>query len=1090
MSLIHSLENIKDEIPGFAYIKPENLATPELMAEDLENQFNKGNEIDTFNRWLKDLVNAGMELKPDQPDHIEALSENEQKRRKELRHEVFLNISKAKWARVQYKDHAFDDFGCRYFVEGIMKYTKDEAGDKEYNKKVHDYIQMAIKGDFKPDSPAMKDPEVQKMRNEFIQMHRDYLEKAIAFDMEEAIKEDLSMEFCAKHAGEIYTSSLVELQFQNIRSNFAKWGIEDEECTKLMKKQESCGNFLDMAVRKVSAMSSSAFPYMSLDDGNYLWQIAGMAPDMPETSQYFNAYADEVHGFDDCALSGEVQAVLDMFEQGGFDRRDVEIIKPGSDKDNPEYIDAWPDSKRYFDNTRDFVFTVKSYHDIQVPVHLDTNMGLTKALILKSLKGIEPQNPEVLNEYQAIQQTVTKLKSAYKKYVPVKKTDEDPTVISRQVAKNMNYYYTHQDFGGFFAKVREISTFDSEKRQNEFVKMRKAHNDIQPMCSPETYDAFFKGRLTGFRTITDPKEIKERQRIHDLAWDEFQNYAQKVLPINLPYKYPKGIDRFAQALFFGLQKPEDKQKLYELTSKNGNPADGDPEMRQQYATLIKHSIDYMIKLQGQLERINNLDDEEFIKKIMPYMGLVSYMSAADDGLRIEGVSDGYDQDTIERVKSLNSVGAKSMDKIQRILDTHYPAMTFKSAADMTYSELNISNSVVNEADGKTVNGILGLDLLTADVHWLNNALSKGLFSINPIVNDKINAAVGMDIESDSSFCHIVDKDGKRLPNISDVGIALDKGEIVYVQTRKDLKKGWHSTELIPIYCGGSIKDNKVLAGDEALKQAALDNKDKTYSAEEELKKYDQAHPKPTIGWFDNLIASVVSAVTFNNYETTAWGKYRQDTDEWERAREAAKEEYTIKQEKIDSIKSGKIPKTAKDKLKEYRNENETDYQNQIKNFENKIKTEEKNIIDRFVTDESKLNINASIRKINETQSKGPLKDLAKGIAEVIAATAVQEKLSKYVGDKKFAEKYANITNSFNKKDEVSKIMKSGEFTEFFKQYRKKDNQKINSIDDAKNVYQDYLKVSATMQQKNQQLAGKKVQQLDEQKPQVEMQKLN
>lgn len=1090
MSLIHSLENIKDEIPGFAYIKPENLATPELMAEDLENQFNKGNEIDTFNRWLKDLVNAGMELKPDQPDHIEALSENEQKRRKELRHEVFLNISKAKWARVQYKDHAFDDFGCRYFVEGIMKYTKDEAGDKEYNKKVHDYIQMAIKGDFKPDSPAMKDPEVQKMRNEFIQMHRDYLKKAIAFDMEEAIKEDLSMEFCAKHAGEIYTSSLVELQFQNIRSNFAKWGIEDEECTNLMKKEESCGSFLEMAARKVSAMSSSAFPYMSLDDGNYLWQIAGMAPDMPETSQYFNAYADEVHGFDDCALSGEVQAVLDMFEQGGFDRRDVEIIKPGSDKDNPEYIDAWPDSKRYFDNTRDFVFTVKSYHDIQVPVHLDTNMGLTKALILKSLKGIEPQNPEVLNEYQAIQQTVTKLKSAYKKYVPVKRGDENRTASEDQIEKNRHYYALHLSFEQFFSHVREISTLEDTDRHDEFVKMRKAHNNIQPMCSPETYDAFFKGKITGFRTITDPKEIKERQRIHDLAWDEFQNYTQKVLPINLPYEYPKGIDRFAQALFFGLQKPEDKQKLYELTSKNGNPANGDPEMQQQYATLIKHSIDYMFKMQGQLERINKLEDEEFIKKIMPYMGLVTYMAAADDSLKIKGVSNDYDQDTIERVKSLNSVGTKSLDRIQRILDTHYPAMTFKSAAEMTFTELNMSEKTVDAMDEKVVNGIMGLNLMTADVQWTTETLTKGLLTINPIVNAKINAAVGMDVEQDSTVCHFVDTDGNKITGLVDVGLKLDQGEIIYVQTRKNLEQGRHNSDLIPIYCGGSIKDNKVLAGDEALKQAALDNKDKTYSAEEELKKYDQAHPKPTIGWFDNFIANVVSAVTFNNYETTAWEKYRQDTESWERAREAAKEEYTIKQEKIDSIKSGKIPKTAKDKLNEYRNENEVNYQNQIKKFENKILIEEKNIIDRFVTDESKLNINASIKKINETQSKGPLKDLAKGLAEVIAANAVQEKLSKYVGDKKFAEKYANITNSFNKKDEVSKIMKSGEFTEFFKQYRKKDNQIINSIDDAKNVYQDYLKVSATMQQKNQQLAGKKVQQLDEEKPQVEMQKLN
>mgnify|MGYP003294264090 CR=1 FL=1 len=46
--------------------------------------------------------------------------------------------------------------------------------------------------------------------------------------IKEAIKEDISYEYCAKHAAEIYNSSLVALQFENIRKNFDKKYTYDE----------------------------------------------------------------------------------------------------------------------------------------------------------------------------------------------------------------------------------------------------------------------------------------------------------------------------------------------------------------------------------------------------------------------------------------------------------------------------------------------------------------------------------------------------------------------------------------------------------------------------------------------------------------------------------------------------------------------------------------------------------------------------------------------------------------------------------------------------------------------------------------------
>lgn len=471
MSYIYSLEKDNPSTPNFGSIKKENLATPELMAQDLENQCNQGNEIEKYNAWMRDLINNGAQL---DPDHIEVLDEENQKERQKLRHEVLLNISKEKWGKVHYKDHAYGDFNQRYFCEGIMKYTEDEAGDKAYNKKVHDYIQMAQNGDFRLDSPEMQKPEVQKMREEFIQMHRDYIKKAVSIDIEEAIKEDISYEYCAKHAAEIYNSSLVALQFENIRKNFDEWGIEDIESTDLMKKQECCGNFLELAQMKISAMASSAFPYMSDPTAKFVGKLMSITPNEPKTSLDFNAYASEANLYESTALGAELHSVIRMFEETGINRKDVEIIVPGSDKDNPVYKVATDKASNYFDQTTDFVFTVKGHHDIQVPVHLDKNMSITKADMLRSLKGIKLQPPKPLGFFQKVSDAFNSLFYSetpnQKRYDAELKKYNNIIGIQKAVTKLDN-------------KLKTIK--DEEKQQEEKVEDKTAEKTVDKVAGVE-----------------------------------------------------------------------------------------------------------------------------------------------------------------------------------------------------------------------------------------------------------------------------------------------------------------------------------------------------------------------------------------------------------------------------------------------------------------------------------------------------------------------------------------------------------------------------------------------------------------------------
>lgn len=666
-------------------------------------------------------------------------------------------------------------------------------------------------------------------------------------------------------------------------------------------------------------------------------------------------------------------------------------------------------------------------------------------------------------------------KSKYKKYVPVKTKDEKQNV-ENNIVNSRIYNEDNGSFELFFNHVRSISSLGDEERAKEFEKLRKKHNDVQPLCSTETYDDFFKDVIPGFRTITDPKEIEERQQIHDLGWDTLQEYAQKVLPINKPYEYPAAIDRFAQGLFFGLPNQEDKQKLYELTLQKADPSTGDKKMQEEYATLIKHSVDYMLKMQGQLERINKLDDKEFLKKIMPYIGLVTFMAATDDSLKFEGVSKVYDTDTQERIKCLNSVGTRSITRLQRILDTHYPAMAFKDETELTFTELNLSKKALSVIDEKVVNGISGLDMDASEATWTTGIITKGTLNINPIVYDKINKAFGRDVTHDNTLCDFVDADGNKIYDIEDVGIRLDQGELIYAQTKKNVENNIHDAELIPLYCGGSIKENRVLFGDEALKDAALVSKKKAYSVENELKKYDQKHPRPTISWWDNLVAKVVTAVTFDNFETAAWSNYMRKTDDWEKARKAAKAEFTKKKEVLDQYATGKIPKKAQDKLMELRNENEKEY----------VADTEKKIINHFITDESKLNINASVNNMKEAHAKGDVENLARGMAEVIVTSAINEKLIKCIGSKQFANEFNDLTGSFNKEKEASKLLESDEFFEFFKSFNHDKIQDVYGVDSAKNMYQDYLKVTKEIKEK----AKEANKQLDNKKPEIEGQQRN
>lgn len=463
---IYSLSRSTPMSFSFYAISADKLDDPEAMARDLEQQANGDKGMEDFqeiNNYLERTKKVHEEL---ELDPFEPLNASEQARRRELRHKVFYNISKDQQMRIKYDDHGVVDEGHRYFAEGIMKYTPDKDADKAYNLKVREYILMAQRGEFKNLKKETADPEIWAKREEFIQMHRDYLDRAVPFDMVEFAKSGITDEYCADHAAEIYRASLVGLQFENIQANFKNWGIEDPICTEKMDKYDSSGHLYDIAQNRLSIMACSSYPYMNESDAETVKEIMEQTRIDPEVSKPFLDLISLVPNTRFTALFGELQTALHMFERAGFDRNDVEVIDPGSPKDNPRYIPKKNISPDIIPNDHKLTFTVKGHHDIQLELDITPEMSLTKGDMIKAFSNAPVPKPKAPGFFQSI------FNSIYKFF-----TGED-TESQKKYNTELRQYENSERIETILGPMIEENKQAKLRKPEESVDMAKEKNDL------------------------------------------------------------------------------------------------------------------------------------------------------------------------------------------------------------------------------------------------------------------------------------------------------------------------------------------------------------------------------------------------------------------------------------------------------------------------------------------------------------------------------------------------------------------------------------------------------------------------------------
>ena len=321
------------------------------------------NEIGKLNNFL-----VKHNVKP-----VEGCSVEEQAQRKKIHDTLIENYVKYTYDKLLYEDHVLPDFGQRYYSDGIMHATADKEADLKFNQRVRDLIQMAEEGQFADGSESLKNPEIAKAKQEFIQLHRDYLSKVKVFDLKKMAANDFTDEELAKYPGQFHEAALLGGQFDNIKDNFKAWGIHDDECSKIMKDYHAFGGYASMISQRLGQILSPSYQYYKAGpvvDVYMMLDEAGADGDIGPT---FWEMAQSVKNTEDFAVNAEIDLVIQEFKARGVKYDDVYVI----DNETGEVVNAG-NAVTMWKKNPNITFVDKNNLEDKVTARIDDSMFNTR----------------------------------------------------------------------------------------------------------------------------------------------------------------------------------------------------------------------------------------------------------------------------------------------------------------------------------------------------------------------------------------------------------------------------------------------------------------------------------------------------------------------------------------------------------------------------------------------------------------------------------------------------------------------------------------------------------------------------------------
>ncbi|MCQ2552239.1 MAG: hypothetical protein MJ148_02685 [Clostridia bacterium] len=384
--------------------------------------------------------------------------------RKALQKKVVDNFSRGYYYRRKYDSHRTRDFGERYFSDAIMKVTGDPEVDLPFNQRVTDLIVRAQNGDFKPDSAAFlsEDPkvveQVKKDKEDFVELHRGYLRRLHVLDLEKLATTDMTDEELADKAGDIHALALLQGQFDNIKGNFAAWGIEAEECSQIMDAYNACGDYITYLKLRLDNIYGVGYPYYDSYEHPDIMNDIGETDNMPPSLTTFVNSFENASVVKNAALNGEVNAIKNHIREMGLNPEDFMVKNPKTG-----------DLKTFYNilGARDKDSNVTLVHpdhpEIELKFKLSEDMPYTRMDMLKDNAKIKnkavPDMPQSVGWMGSIADWFTSLRTGHK---PRKEAYEKQLKERNVILESKDLI---NNFENNMGKLTEIKQQEDQKAQ-------------------------------------------------------------------------------------------------------------------------------------------------------------------------------------------------------------------------------------------------------------------------------------------------------------------------------------------------------------------------------------------------------------------------------------------------------------------------------------------------------------------------------------------------------------------------------------------------------------------------------------------------
>lgn len=386
------------------------------------------------------------------------------KERKALQKKVVENFARGYYYKRKYDNHRTSDFGERYFSDAIMKVTGDPEVDLPFNQRVTDLIARAHNGDFKPDSAAFlsEDPkvveQVKKDKEEFVELHREYLRKLHVLDLEKLATTDMTDEELADIAGDIHALAELQGQFDNMKGNFAAWGIEDEECSQIMDAYNACGDYITYLKLRLDNMYGVGYPYYDAYKHPDIMNDLGETDDMPKSLTTFVNSFENASVVKDSALGGEVNAIKNHIREMGLNPEDLMVKDPKTGN-----LKTFYSAIGHRDEDSNVTFVHPDHPEIELKFKLSEDMPYTRMDMLKDNAKIKnkavPDMPKSVGFMGSIADWFTSLRTGHK---PRKEAYEKQLKERNVILESKDFI---NNFENNMGKLAEIKVQEDQKAQ-------------------------------------------------------------------------------------------------------------------------------------------------------------------------------------------------------------------------------------------------------------------------------------------------------------------------------------------------------------------------------------------------------------------------------------------------------------------------------------------------------------------------------------------------------------------------------------------------------------------------------------------------